>query len=111
MSASLSANLPLAHAFGERVELPIPLIAFVLGGAAVVAVSFVAVRPTKVGNRAEEPRDTTQVRPVSMLAGVIGVAVQSVWETGLRMPANALLFAVVAAIALYERGDRRTVGR
>ncbi|MDT4917082.1 MAG: hypothetical protein QOH89_1782, partial [Pseudonocardiales bacterium] len=27
----------LAHAFGERYELPIPLLAFVLGGAAVVA--------------------------------------------------------------------------
>ena len=33
--------------------------------------------------------------------GVGAVAFQSLWETGLRMPANAALFAVVAAIALH----------
>ena len=32
-------------------------------------------------------------------AGITGVLVQSMWETGLTMPANALLFAVLAAIA------------
>jgi O-antigen ligase len=32
-------------------------------------------------------------------AGISGVLVQSFWETGLRMPANAMLFAVLAAIA------------
>jgi O-antigen ligase len=35
-------------------------------------------------------------------SGVAAVAVQSFWETGLRVPANGLLFAVVAAIALHE---------
>ena len=56
----MSAALPLAHAFGERVELPIPVIAFVLGGAAVVAASFLAVLPTKVaGTR----RRTWPTRP------------------------------------------------
>jgi O-antigen ligase len=32
-------------------------------------------------------------------AGIAAVMLQSVWETGLRMPANALLFAVLAAVA------------
>ncbi len=32
-------------------------------------------------------------------AGMAGVLLQSMWETGLRMPANAMLFAVLAAIA------------
>ncbi|MEO5741093.1 MAG: O-antigen ligase family protein [Vicinamibacterales bacterium] len=32
-------------------------------------------------------------------AGIAGVLVQSFWETGLTMPANALLFAMLAAIA------------
>lgn len=32
-------------------------------------------------------------------AGIAGVLVQSIWETGLTMPANALLFAMLAAIA------------
>ena len=35
-------------------------------------------------------------------AGIGGVLVQSIWETGLTMPANALLFATLAAIATYE---------
>jgi hypothetical protein len=35
--------------------------------------------------------------------GLIAVALQSVWETGLVMPANAALAAVLAAIAVHER--------
>ena len=38
-------------------------------------------------------------------AGIAGVLVQSLWETGLTMPANALLFAMLAAIA--TRGELR----
>jgi O-antigen ligase len=34
-------------------------------------------------------------------AGLFGVAVQSVWETGLTIPANAALAAVLAAIAVH----------
>jgi hypothetical protein len=37
------------------------------------------------------------------ICGVLAVAVQSVWDTGLRTPANGVLFAVIAAIALHER--------
>jgi O-antigen ligase len=37
------------------------------------------------------------------VAGIVGVLVQSIWETGLRMPANALLFAVVCAIAVADQ--------
>ena len=36
------------------------------------------------------------------IASLTGVAVQSVWDTGLRMPANAVLFALVAAIAVHR---------
>jgi O-antigen ligase len=39
-------------------------------------------------------------------AGMAGVLVQSFWETGLRMPANAMLFAVLAAIAVHTPRDR-----
>jgi hypothetical protein len=34
-------------------------------------------------------------------AGMAGALLQSFWETGLRMPANAMLFAVLAAIATH----------
>jgi O-antigen ligase len=41
------------------------------------------------------------------VAGIIGALVQSLWETGLRMPANGLLFAALAAIAIHEERAQR----
>jgi O-antigen ligase len=35
--------------------------------------------------------------------GLLAVALQSLWETGLVMPANAGLAAVLAAVAIHER--------
>jgi O-antigen ligase len=37
------------------------------------------------------------------VSGLVAVAVQSIWETGLRVPANGMLFAVLAAIALHDQ--------
>ena len=36
-------------------------------------------------------------------AGLTGMAVQSVWETALRMPANAVLAAALVALLLHRR--------
>ena len=36
------------------------------------------------------------------VSGIVAIGVQSIWDTGLRMPANAVLFAVLAAIALHS---------
>jgi O-antigen ligase len=44
---------------------------------------------------------------VGAASGLVAVAVQSVWETGLRMAANAALFALLAAIALHDTGEAR----
>lgn len=44
----------LAHAFGARYDLPIPLLLFVLGGAAVVVLSFLLVLPREVTEREVE---------------------------------------------------------
>jgi O-antigen ligase len=44
------------------------------------------------------------------IAGMIGVAAQSVFETGLRMPANAALFAVLAAAAAHGPRDHGPEG-
>ena len=43
---------------------------------------------------------------IGAMAGLVGVAVQCVWETGLRMPANGVLLAVVAAVATHRSGPR-----
>ena len=40
------------------------------------------------------------------VSGIVAIGVQSIWDTGLRMPANAVLFAVLAAIALHDPADR-----
>jgi O-antigen ligase len=43
------------------------------------------------------------------VSGLIAAAVQSIWDTTLRTPANGALFAVIAAIALHEsRGGSRS---
>ena len=45
----VSTHLPtLLHAFGRRYDLPVPLLLFVLGGAAVVFLSFLVVLPRTV---------------------------------------------------------------
>jgi O-antigen ligase len=38
-------------------------------------------------------------------SGLVAAAVQSIWETGLRRPANTLLFAVLAAIAMHQASE------
>jgi O-antigen ligase len=35
-------------------------------------------------------------------SGLVAAVVQSIWETGLRIPANAVLFAILAAVALHD---------
>jgi O-antigen ligase len=39
---------------------------------------------------------------IGSLAGLAGVSVQGLWETGLRMPANAILLALAAALAVHR---------
>jgi hypothetical protein len=41
---------------------------------------------------------------------MLAAAVQSVWETGLRMPANAALFALLAAIVLHDGSPQHAKG-
>ena len=65
----------LAHAFGVRYELPIPLLVFVLGGAAVVAVSFLIVLPTRVSPAPVAVADRTAVRHVPLTAGLPGLVI------------------------------------
>jgi O-antigen ligase len=37
-------------------------------------------------------------------ASLAGIMIQNIWETGLRMPANGLLFAVICAVAIQGSG-------
>lgn len=48
---------------------------------------------------------------VGAVSGIAAVLLQSFWETGLRMPANAMLLAVLAAIATHAPGIGSAPGR
>ncbi len=53
----------LAHAFGQRYELPIPLLLFVIGGAVVVLASFLVIAPRRViAEDGAAPQDRVTVR-------------------------------------------------
>ena len=54
------------------------------------------------GRRLREDHSPAAWLRIGGLAGLTGVAVQGLWETGLRMPANGILLAVVAAIAVHR---------
>lgn len=60
----------LAHAFGERYELPLPLYLFVVGGALVVVLSFLLV--LQRGGRMVAPERAADVVPATRLHPVAG---------------------------------------
>jgi putative inorganic carbon (hco3(-)) transporter len=70
-----------------------------------VAVALIA-GAYEIGRRIR--RDDTPIfwLRIGAASGMVAVAVQSVWDTGLRMPANAVLFALVAAVALHDGAAR-----
>jgi O-antigen ligase len=64
---------------------------------ALVAGAFVYA----VAGRSNEDRGQGLLIRAGATAGIGAVMLQSVWETGLRMPANAMLCGILAAIATY----------
>lgn len=66
----------LAHAFGSRYELPIPLLLFVLGGALVVIASFLLVFRQGVERGPDSPLpDETYLQPVRPLRTGVSITV------------------------------------
>lgn len=67
----------LAHAFGQRFDLPIPLWIFVVSGAAVVILSFLLVLPRRVAPEApdasERSEDAAYVRRTPWWSGALSV--------------------------------------
>jgi hypothetical protein len=66
--------LPLTHAFGARYELPLPLWLFVVGGAAVVLLSFLLVlRRTAAPLPDDPPADVVPLGRPHPVAGTVAV--------------------------------------
>jgi O-antigen ligase len=72
----------------------------VLMGLASIA-ALVSAGKTAVSNLRADRSPVFWVR-TGAACGMLGIACQSLWDTPLRMPANAVLFAVVAAMALHK---------
>ena len=74
----------------------------VLLGIAAALVLMIAANRTAAMLRAD--RSSVFWARAGAACGLLGVACQSVWDTALRMPANAVLFAILAAVALHRPG-------
>ena len=78
------------------------------GGLLLVAPLLVAVYAAVqlARQRLHEDSRTIAWLRIGAAAGLTGAAVQGLFETGLRMPANGLLAALLAAVLLHQRHDR-----
>ena len=95
------------HAHDEYLQL------LAEGGVLVVVPAAVAVLAAAVlmAKRLDADRTAMFWVRAGAISGLIAVAVQSIWDTGLRMPANGALFAVIAAMALHDpRQASRSTG-
>jgi putative inorganic carbon (hco3(-)) transporter len=86
------------HAHNEYLQL------FAEGGLLVVVPALIVLGAAIVLIARSLGADRTPIFwvRVGAVCGVVAVAVQNVWDTGLRTPANGVLFAVIAAIAVHE---------
>lgn len=79
------------------------------GGIALLIISLAGIGLAAKAARARVAADIGAHRylRIGACAGLAGIAIQSLWEAGLRAPANLLLAAIVAAIAVrpIDRDD------
>jgi len=86
------------HAHNEYVQL------LAEGGVllAIPAIVIVIAGAWRIRRRLGADRTPIYWVRAGAVSGLVAVAIQSVWETGLRVPANGMLFAVLSAIALHD---------
>jgi O-antigen ligase len=75
-----------------------------LAGAAGATIAFLRLAAVRLR---EDPTGVFWIR-AGAAAGLAAAALQSVWENGLRIPANALLAAILAAIVVHEPHNHHT---
>lgn len=83
----------------------------------VVPVAVALAQLVRLGRRAiANDKGEMQWARIGAGGGLVGMAVQSIWETSLLLPANAILCGVVAGLLLFQRqrgssGDEPTTGQ
>ena len=91
------------HAHNEYLQLAAEGgLSLIIPAAAALIAAIVCIRKRISGDRTA----MYWVR-AGAVSGMLAAAVQSTWETGLRRPANTLLFAILAAVAMHVPGDDR----
>jgi hypothetical protein len=86
------------HAHSQYLQLATEGGLMVCAPAALAAAAFLRAAGERLRG---DPSAISSVR-VGAIAGICGVAAQSIWETGLSTPANGVLLAVAAAMALHR---------
>ena len=78
------------------------------GGLLLIVPCVVALLAGALGivRRLREDRSAVFWIRAGAASGLAAVAIQSVWETGVQRPANAVLFAILAAVALHDSSAR-----
>jgi len=91
------------HAHNEYLQLVAE------GGVALSSAVAIAVAAgvARAARRLQADRTALFWMRVGALSGIAATAIQSLWETAIRMPANAVLFALCAAIALRPTSSDR----
>jgi O-antigen ligase len=69
--------------------------------------AFLAWLGLAIDRRGGDRRDVAVLR-VAALAAMAGVATQCIWDATLRMPANAMLFALLAAVVTHRKSTAGT---
>src|SRR5262249_32291214 len=95
-------NFYFNHAHDEYLQIAAEGGLLLAGPALIALLSLVS----GVARRLREERAAVYWIRGGAVGGMVAAAVQSVWDTGLRMPANAVLFAILAAIALHDSKPR-----
>lgn len=99
-AVGLTASPALAHAFGDRYDLPIPLNFFLVGGAATVALSFVVI-----GIFVKRGSDTIGYPRYNLLgAGLLGTVLGSRVFIGIVRLLAVAIFLLVLATSLFGTG-------
>jgi O-antigen ligase len=98
-----ASGYAIGHAHNHYLHLAAEGGALVAIPAALVVVTFMMV----LGRQMSHDGNSSFLIRAGAAAGIAGVLLQSVWETGIRMPANATLLAILSAIATHAPAGPR----
>jgi hypothetical protein len=89
------------HAHSEYLQLVAEGGVLVTMPALVAAIAWLVLARRRLQ---AEKREVLWMR-IACAAGMAGLAVQCLWDATLRMPANAMMFALLAAVVVHEKKD------